>query len=758
MAGNKVKIDITVDAKKGTSDIKKFTKDTKSSMGKVEKAGVSSARKMGKAWLAVGTVVAGTVFVAVRAMKDFYQAALQQDLAIKGLNVALQGAGRYTPEFSAQLQHLASSLQQTTNFGDETTLAGIKMLTMFKGISNKELPRTTKAMLNLSAAMGIDMQTAAKAFGMASEGNLGQLSRYIGTIDKARFETEGFTYILELLEQKVGGQAEAMVDPFKQLSNAAGDVKEQIGFLIQENLAEWAQAGVRYLTELVKWFNEIRLQAAQQAIEDTKLEINLMNKELEEGIEIFEAAEVMWTDTQSEEQAKKKRIEVQKMNKVLIEQEKRLKKIQDAMKPPPTGAAGKDDLTGTGLSDKTKDAQKGLLGKLAAENKRAQMKMLEDKQATIQAEYDLAVEGVNKEIELARSKGLLTTEIEKEFAVKKNLIDEGFFKKTIDLMLSDAVIQQDIQNQQVDDFRNAKEQQLALAHEVHEATYAADQRQNDRFFASSEEKLLDYQDFINAEASLFQTEYDMKRSFMEEEIRNKQAEYEFKKALGELTFGEEIARAEELKALKDNVTLHEMLQDQKVAENKAKVNKMKEDLQKQDLDATKNHLSGALAIMAKGNKTAFRAQKAIAIGKAIMAGIEAAVHSFNWGASWGGPIAGGIMAALSLGATAIYVQNIRKQQQPEAAEGGVFTGPKSGFAATLHGTEAVVPLPNGRSIPVEGGGGGGVMNINISATDSQSFVDLVARNPEAITGPIVEQLQLGNRNLISTIQDTTREE
>jgi hypothetical protein len=33
--------------------------------------------------------------------------------------------------------------------------------------------------------------------------------------------------------------------------------------------------------------------------------------------------------------------------------------------------------------------------------------------------------------------------------------------------------------------------------------------------------------------------------------------------------------------------------------------------------------------------------------------------------------------------------------------GGIASGPKSGYTAMLHGTEAVVPLPGGRSIPVE---------------------------------------------------------
>ncbi len=49
------------------------------------------------------------------------------------------------------------------------------------------------------------------------------------------------------------------------------------------------------------------------------------------------------------------------------------------------------------------------------------------------------------------------------------------------------------------------------------------------------------------------------------------------------------------------------------------------------------------------------------------------------------------------------------------ARGGVAMGPDSGYSATLHGTEAVVPLGNSRSIPVElKGAGGGVNNITVN--------------------------------------------
>jgi phage-related protein len=55
------------------------------------------------------------------------------------------------------------------------------------------------------------------------------------------------------------------------------------------------------------------------------------------------------------------------------------------------------------------------------------------------------------------------------------------------------------------------------------------------------------------------------------------------------------------------------------------------------------------------------------------------------------------------------------------ADGGVSSGPSSGYPVTLHGTEAVVPLPDGRSIPVSikgdaGGNGSQTNNISINVS------------------------------------------
>ena len=56
--------------------------------------------------------------------------------------------------------------------------------------------------------------------------------------------------------------------------------------------------------------------------------------------------------------------------------------------------------------------------------------------------------------------------------------------------------------------------------------------------------------------------------------------------------------------------------------------------------------------------------------------------------------------------------------RPSFADGGIASGPMSGYTAELHGTEAVVPLPDGRSIPVEMKGnssGNQTFNITVEA-------------------------------------------
>lgn len=68
---------------------------------------------------------------------------------------------------------------------------------------------------------------------------------------------------------------------------------------------------------------------------------------------------------------------------------------------------------------------------------------------------------------------------------------------------------------------------------------------------------------------------------------------------------------------------------------------------------------------------------------------------------------------------------------PAFAQGGVSSGPTSGYPATLHGTEAVVPLSGSRAIPVDlrgSAGGQTIINVNVET----GAVD--AQGPDAAAG------------------------
>ena len=66
-----------------------------------------------------------------------------------------------------------------------------------------------------------------------------------------------------------------------------------------------------------------------------------------------------------------------------------------------------------------------------------------------------------------------------------------------------------------------------------------------------------------------------------------------------------------------------------------------------------------------------------------------------------------------------------------AAEGGIASGPRSGYHAILHGTEAVVPLPDGKNIPVALS-----MPMNMGTPSTDGLTELGQGSPAAIVSAI----------------------
>lgn len=114
---------------------------------------------------------------------------------------------------------------------------------------------------------------------------------------------------------------------------------------------------------------------------------------------------------------------------------------------------------------------------------------------------------------------------------------------------------------------------------------------------------------------------------------------------------------------------------------------------------------------------------------------------------------GGGIAAL-FGARNGGVFNASGKNMAGYSDGGIAKGSQGGYPALLHGTEAVVPLPNGKSIPVEMSGGGGMQQNNVSVN--------VVMNSDGTSSQSQQQdgkdaAQLG-KNISAAVQEEIRKQ
>ena len=176
------------------------------------------------------------------------QNADQQAKAETKVATALKSTGNQVGYNLDQLKAYASELQSKTIFGDETILNDVTTrLLAFTNITGDNFKRTQQVVLDMSTALEMDLGSAATMLGKALDDPIGKMSALSRaginftdeqkTMVKQLVETgetaKAQTIILDALEQKFGGQAEAAakvgMGALKQLKNSWGDFLEQIG-------------------------------------------------------------------------------------------------------------------------------------------------------------------------------------------------------------------------------------------------------------------------------------------------------------------------------------------------------------------------------------------------------------------------------------------------------------------------------------------------------------------------------------------------
>ena len=286
----------------GTKGAKKAKKDLGGVDKSMKRMRVSTAglqRSVGvlrNKLLLLTFATAGIISIVRTVTKNF----IEQENAVTKLEAVLKSTGGVALLTSKGLQAMAAGLQKVTSFGDETIITAQSLLLTFTQIGSDVFPQAIEAILNVSTAMGTDLQSSVLQLGKAlNDPVLGiaaltrvgiQLSRTQKEQIKL-FVAEGKTaeaqkIILGELETQFGDLARAMREntegEIKQMTMAFGDMTEVIG----EGLSPAIISISKTLTSLFENLNFIMRSAFGNLTEVELIQQKIAKLEAKGGSEL----------------------------------------------------------------------------------------------------------------------------------------------------------------------------------------------------------------------------------------------------------------------------------------------------------------------------------------------------------------------------------------------------------------------------------------------------------------------------------------
>jgi hypothetical protein len=199
-------------------------------------------RKMQSGFRTLQGVVTG--LVAGVGFSKIVQATIEAEESTAKLEQVLKSTGGVSGFTSKQLQQVAGQLQRVTAFGDDAVVAMQAVLLTFTNVRGDQFTAATEAVLDLSTALGMDLQSAALLVGKALNDPVKgatalqrsgiQLTASQKDLIKTFVETGEVAKAQEIIIRELGvqfgGQARAIRDTFggalKSVQNAFGDLLE----------------------------------------------------------------------------------------------------------------------------------------------------------------------------------------------------------------------------------------------------------------------------------------------------------------------------------------------------------------------------------------------------------------------------------------------------------------------------------------------------------------------------------------------------
>jgi hypothetical protein len=204
----------------------------------------SSVLNIAKGFITAQAVI-GAFKMGVGALEEVFvgsvRAAAEEEVALTKLRAALIQQGTATPSVIAAYEGLAKQYQQTTVFSDHLLMSTMGTLAVVGGVMPRDMDNAMKAVTNLASAFGGEqgLEKATLAVSKAAEGNITGLTRMGVVVDQNKYKSEGFSAVLDAINAKFGGQAQALAETYTgrlaQMANAWDAVQEGIGHAVVQN-------------------------------------------------------------------------------------------------------------------------------------------------------------------------------------------------------------------------------------------------------------------------------------------------------------------------------------------------------------------------------------------------------------------------------------------------------------------------------------------------------------------------------------------
>ena len=301
---NNVNIKIKADSKEAESGIDKISNKLNSFEKKVSKNSITKLSASINPVIKSFGYITSAVKKAAAAIKDLNDTALVQIKAERQLESAAKNNPYLNAQNVKQLKNFASELQNIGTIGDEELLPLMAQLAA-AGRTQAEIQDIMRAALDVSASGTMSMESAVRNLNKTFSGLSGQLGESIPQIKNLTKEQLKNGEAIKIVAKQYEGMAAETAKATgsgQQLSNAIGDLKEQLGMgftaiiapiqRLFTNLVTKVTQAIGLVNEFLGFSTEVDIKPSDAAFRDwqnIKKEVGALSEEIAASEKLVES-------------------------------------------------------------------------------------------------------------------------------------------------------------------------------------------------------------------------------------------------------------------------------------------------------------------------------------------------------------------------------------------------------------------------------------------------------------------------------------